>query len=80
MKVVLDETVTSYKVKVPFKFVKPLLNEIRKNFMTENNPCENCAFHNPKMKYKCEMSNDLPVICSVKMKKIKTEKLEVKNQ
>ena len=62
----------------PLLFVIPLFNEIRKNFMTENYLCENCAFHNPKMKYKCEMSNDLPVICSVKMKKIKTEKLRVK--
>lgn len=46
--------------------------------MTKNNPCENCAFHNPKMKYKCEMSNDLPVICSVKMRKMKEEKLRSK--
>ena len=43
-----------------------------------NNPCKNCAFHNPKARYECEMSNDLPVICSVKMKKVKHEKLEVK--
>lgn len=33
--------------------------------------CKNCVFHNLKMEYGCEMAVDLPVICSVKMKKMK---------
>lgn len=48
--------------------------------MKENNPCINCAFHNKDHKYECEMADDLPVICSVKMRKIRQEKLEVKNE
>ena len=43
-----------------------------------NNPCENCAFHNKDHKYECEMADDLPVICSVKMRKMKQEKREIK--
>lgn len=38
------------------------------------NPCENCAFYNKNMKYQCEMATNLPVICSVKMKKMKENK------
>jgi len=45
-----------------------------------NNPCLNCAFHNKDHKYECEMADDLPVICSVKMRKIKEEKRELKNE
>ena len=45
-----------------------------------NNPCENCAFHNKDLKYECEMAEDIPVICSVKMKKIKQEKIKVKHE
>ena len=37
-----------------------------------------CAFHNPKAKYGCEMTDEIPVICSVKMRKMKQEKIEVK--
>jgi len=48
--------------------------------MKENNPCINCAFYNPKTRYGCEMADDLPVICSVKMMKIRQEKREVKNE
>ena len=48
--------------------------------MTENNPCENCAFHNPKAKYGCDMTEDIPVVCSVKMRKMKQEKIEVKHE
>ena len=48
--------------------------------MLENNPCKNCAFHNKNAKYGCEMSEDLPVICSVKMKKMKNEIMEVKHR
>ena len=48
--------------------------------MKENNPCINCAFHNKNAKYECEMTEDIPVICSVKMKKIKLEKRDVKNE
>ena len=47
---------------------------------TKNNPCLNCAFYNPKVKYQCEMTEDIPVICTVKMRKIKLEKREVKNE
>ena len=39
-----------------------------------------CAFHNPKAKYGCEMTDEIPVICSVKMRKMKQEKHEVKNE
>ena len=45
---------------------------------TINNSCENCAFHNKDLKYECEMADDLPVICSVKMRKMKQEKREIK--
>ena len=48
--------------------------------MKENNPCLNCAFHNPKREYECEMTEDIPVICSVKMKRMKQEKREVKHE
>ena len=48
--------------------------------MKENNPCINCAFYNPQVKYMCEMTDEIPVICSVKMRKIRQEKLEVKNE
>lgn len=44
------------------------------------NPCENCAFHNPKVEYECDRTDDIPVICSVKMRKMKEykkKKLEV---
>lgn len=42
--------------------------------------CENCAFYNPKSQYYCDFTDESPVICSVKMKRIKTfkkKKLEV---
>lgn len=39
--------------------------------------CLNCAFHNTNAKYGCEMSEDI-VVCSVKMRKKKQEKQEVK--
>ena len=45
-----------------------------------DNCCKNCAFHNPHVKYGCEMAEDIPVICSVKMKKIKQEKQKVKHE
>ena len=61
----------------PLLFVIPLFNE-RKNIMTDYSPCQNCAFHNPKAKYGCEMTDEIPVICSVKMRKMKQEKLRVK--
>ena len=48
--------------------------------MQINNPCLNCAFHNKDLKHECEMADDLPVICSVKMRKIKEEKRELKNE
>ena len=48
--------------------------------MKENNPCKNCAFYNPQVEYGCEMTDTIPVICSVKMRKIRQEKLEVKNE
>ena len=41
--------------------------------------CKCCAFHNPKAKYGCEMLEDI-VVCSVKMRKKKQEKHEVKNE
>jgi hypothetical protein len=40
--------------------------------------CHKCAFYNPDAKYECMMTDDIPVVCSVKMKKAKHEKLEVK--
>ena len=46
--------------------------------MSDYSPCQNCAFHNPKAKYGCEMTAEIPVICSVKMRKMKQEKLRVK--
>lgn len=36
--------------------------------------CKNCAFYNPKSKYDCDFSDESPVICSVKMKKMKENK------
>lgn len=30
------------------------------------------------VEYECEMTTDVPVICSVKMRKMKQEKIEVK--
>ena len=60
-------------------FVIPLNNEEKNIIMTNNNnPCKNCAFHNPKVKYECLMTEDIPVVCSVKMRKMKQEKIEVK--
>jgi len=32
--------------------------------------CLKCAFHNENAKYGCEMTTDVPVICSVKMRKM----------
>ena len=46
--------------------------------MSDYNSCKNCAFHNPKAKYGCDMTEDIPVVCSVKMRKMKQEKHEVK--
>lgn len=40
--------------------------------------CHKCAFYNPNVEYECEMTTDIPVICSVKMRKMKHEKQEVK--
>ena len=48
--------------------------------MTKNNPCLNCAFYKPGIKYECELTENIPVICSVKMRKMKQEKQEVKNE
>ena len=48
--------------------------------MKENNPCINCAFYNPKAEHGCEMTDEIPVICSVKMRKIRQEKRDVKNE
>lgn len=48
--------------------------------MTTNNPCLNCVFYNPNVEYDCEMTTDIPVICSVKMRKMKQEKQEVKHE
>ena len=42
--------------------------------------CLNCAFHNKDFKFECEMADDIPVICSVKMRKIKQEKIKVKHE
>ena len=42
--------------------------------------CLKCAFHNENAKYGCEMADDLPVVCSVKMKKIQNEIREKKNE
>lgn len=41
--------------------------------------CLNCAFHNPSVEYECEMTDDIPVVCSVKMKKMKNDKRSIKN-
>ena len=41
--------------------------------------CKDCAFHNPNAKYECEMTDAVPVVCSVKMKKMKIEKREAKS-
>lgn len=46
--------------------------------MMDYNPCKNCAFHNSEVKYGCEMTDEIPVICSVKMRKMKEEKLRSK--
>lgn len=40
--------------------------------MTNDTACLNCAFYNPKSKYECDMTSDIPVVCSVKMKKNET--------
>lgn len=48
--------------------------------MTNNNPCLKCAFHNKNAKYECEMTEDIPVVCSVKMRRMKQEKREVKHE
>ena len=48
--------------------------------MSDYNPCKNCVFHNPNVEYECEMTTDVPVICSVKMRRMKQEKREVKNE
>lgn len=40
--------------------------------------CLNCAFYNPKVRYECDMTDDVPVICSVKMRKMKSDKRRVK--
>ena len=72
------ETVT---LAIPELFVIPVLNEPKKFYrskMSDYNPCKNCAFHNPNVEYECEMTTDVPVICSVKMRKMKQEKIEVK--
>lgn len=45
---------------------------------TPKDPCKNCAFHNPTNPYGCEMTEDIPTICSVKMRKMKQEKIEEK--
>ncbi|WP_458454604.1 hypothetical protein [Methanobrevibacter sp.] len=42
--------------------------------------CLNCAFHNLDVEHECEMTDDIPVVCSVKMRKMKQEKREVKNE
>ncbi len=41
-------------------------------------PCINCAFYNPSVDYECEMTDEIPVVCSVKMRKKKQEILEKK--
>ena len=79
MNVVVDETLTVISA-FPAELVIPVLNE-QKNYrskMSDYNPCKNCAFHNPNVEYECEMTTDVPVICSVKMRKMKQEKIEVK--
>ena len=45
--------------------------------MKKYDPCKNCAFYNPEAEHECEMTTDIPVICSVHMKKMKEEKIEV---
>ena len=42
--------------------------------------CLKCAFYNKDAKYGCDMTDDIPVICSVKMKKIKNDKRSIRNQ
>lgn len=32
-----------------------------------------CAFHNPNVEYECEMTTDVHVLCSVKMRKMTEE-------
>ena len=42
--------------------------------------CKNCAFYNPESQYYCDFTDESPVICSVKMKRMrefKKKKLEV---
>ena len=46
--------------------------------MKKYDPCKNCAFYNPEAEHECDMTTDIPVICSVHMKKMKEEKIEVK--
>jgi len=41
--------------------------------------CKNCAFHNPEARYECDMTDDLPVVCSVKMRRKREEIRKVKN-
>ena len=41
--------------------------------------CKDCAFYNPNQEYECEMSDEIPVICSVKMRKKREEIREVKS-
>lgn len=41
--------------------------------------CFNCAFHNPEARYECDMTDDIPVVCSVKMRRKREEIREVKN-
>lgn len=42
--------------------------------------CLKCAFYNPEREYGCEMSDDLPVTCSVKMRKMREEKRMIRNE
>ena len=65
---------------VPVLSVIPELNELKnyRSKMSDYTPCKNCAFHNPNVEYECEMTTEVPVICSVKMRKMKQEKMEVK--
>lgn len=42
--------------------------------------CKNCAFYNKDAANECLMAEDLPVVCSVKLKKIKEEKRGIKNE
>ena len=43
-----------------------------------DNCCLQCAFYDPNREYECAMTEDIPVICSVKMKRMKQEKREAK--